>query len=495
MKLFTIGDSISQGFMSGAAAKTELCYSTLIAQQLGIKNYQYPTWPEEGMPVNVEKLFRNLEEKYGSSISTLEWTLALATTIPSYLDTVEKYYERGDGAADKPYPGKIPYFDNVSVRGFNVSDAWLINAKYCKKQIKENSSGNGVFSSVDNSFLRTALRVLNPQLSKEHDEKTQLDWLKYHSDKEGVENVIIWLGSNNALGTIVDLNIHFTEGNGKITDKPSDTFIKESNGKGKEIAYNLWHPKDFEADYTELLDRVDRILEGKNTKVFLGTVPLVTIAPLAKGVGETFTVKVENETEKDKFDDVIYSKYYTYFPFEEDFAAKTGINLGYNQVTHIDRCIRAYNKTIKRLADERNKINPGRYTIIDYSKMLDSMAFKRNGGTPTYKFPSYFDFQYPLPNTKYYHADTDGNLKQGGIFSLDGVHPTAIAHGLIAYETLKIMKDLNVPDADPDKLNWKKIIELDTLYTKPISLMHEIYDNKKLAEWLMDILKKIRKHK
>src|SRR3712207_6958900 len=29
MKLFTIGDSISQGFMSGAAARTDLAYSTL----------------------------------------------------------------------------------------------------------------------------------------------------------------------------------------------------------------------------------------------------------------------------------------------------------------------------------------------------------------------------------------------------------------------------------------------------------------------------------
>ncbi|MFC3158722.1 hypothetical protein ACFOEQ_09430 [Chryseobacterium arachidis] len=223
MKLFTIGDSISHGFMSGAAAKTELCYSTLIAQQLGIKNYQYPTWPKEGMPVNIEEVFRRLEKAYGSGISTLEWVHALAKTIPAYLNEVEKYYERGKGAADQPYEGGQEYFDNVAVRGFNVSDSWLMTPKYCKKQIEANRTRNGIYSSVDNSFLRTALRVLNPQLLPEHDKKSQLDWLKYHSDKEGVENVIIWLGANNALGTIVDLKVHFTKGKGEITNAPSDT--------------------------------------------------------------------------------------------------------------------------------------------------------------------------------------------------------------------------------------------------------------------------------
>ena len=486
MKLFTIGDSISQGFMSGAAARTDLSYSSLIANQLGIKKYQYPHWPHGGLPVNIEDLFREIERKYGANISTLEWGLAIADTIPSYLNIIERYYERGDGAANKKYREKDQFFHNVAVRGFNVSDSWLIDPKYCKHQISEKKSKNGLYSSVDDSFLRTALRVLNPQLLDEHDDKSQLDWLKYHSDNEGVENVIIWLGSNNALGTILSLSINFTEGKGQVTDKASDIFANE---KG---VYNLWHPKDFEADYSELLDRLDDILEGKDTKVFLGTVPLVTIAPLAKGVGETFDVKTEDTKDQKTGEDhtVTYFKYYTYFPFDEEFAFKTGINLSFTQVLHIDNCIREYNTIIKKLAEERNRKYPDRYSIIDYSAILDSLAFKRNGGVPQYKFPDHFKFQYPLPNTKYYHADTDGNLKQGGIFSLDGVHPTPIAHGLIAYETLKVMRDAGVQNIDPEALNWDQIIESDTLYQKPISIMHEIYDNTKLSEWLLGILKR-----
>ena len=39
MELFTIGDSISQCFMSLAAARTDKCYSTLLANILGVKKY------------------------------------------------------------------------------------------------------------------------------------------------------------------------------------------------------------------------------------------------------------------------------------------------------------------------------------------------------------------------------------------------------------------------------------------------------------------------
>lgn len=35
LKLFTIGDSISQGFMSLAAARTDLSYSTIVAREMG----------------------------------------------------------------------------------------------------------------------------------------------------------------------------------------------------------------------------------------------------------------------------------------------------------------------------------------------------------------------------------------------------------------------------------------------------------------------------
>lgn len=479
IKLFTIGDSISQGFMSGAAARTDLAYSTLIAKVLKSRIYHIPKWALGGLPVNLEELMRKLEETYGSEINTVEWTLALAMTIPKFVDGVEDYYERGPGAADRPYGETIDFFHNVSVRGFTVSDAWLITGRYCKRLIDSATKSDGVYAMPNESLARTALKVLNPSLNPDHDDKSQLDWLKFHAQGQGVENAIVWLGANNALGTILDLSIRHTPGKGTTVGLPRETLL----------GWNLWHPIDFESDYTMLLDKIDEALEGQSTKVFLGTIPLVTIAPLAKGVGDTFEVPIKDDDGVENI--VTYYKNYTYYPFDEQYAFETGTNLSFSQVLHIDNCIREYNKIIKRLQKERNRLYPDRYHIVDMADVLDQLAFKRNNGVPRYTFPEYFNFKYPTVNTKFYHVDRNKNLKQGGIFSLDGVHPTAIAHGLIAHEFLKVMQSVNVLGANPHALNWDAIFESDRLYQEPISIMQEVYQNSHLVEWVLRIVKRL----
>ncbi len=98
-------------------------------------------------------------------------------------------------------------------------------------------------------------------------------------------------------------------------------------------------------------------------------------------------------------------------------------------------------------------------------------------------------FLYPPVNTKYYHADTEGKLKQGGLFSLDGVHPTPIGHGIIACEFLKTMGNAGVKDLSGkfvnSELNWlgdKGILQSDLLYTNPLKNMQEIYGKDEIAE-------------
>jgi hypothetical protein len=96
-----------------------------------------------------------------------------------------------------------------------------------------------------------------------------------------------------------------------------------------------------------------------------------------------------------------------------------------------------------------------------------------------------------MVNTKYYHASPQGRLEQGGVFSLDGVHPTAIGHGLIAHEFLKVMNTVGVKTASsgetvtPGMLNWPGIFQSDSLYSQPITLMQELYQHEKLAEFLL----------
>src|SRR5919112_4010982 len=111
--------------MSAAAARTDLTYSTLIARSMGLElenEYRYPKWELDGLPLNLEKAFRRLVERYGPNIRGAEW-LTVLQTLNNVLDEVEDYYERGLGAADKPYRepalegrgtgGDVEYFHNV----------------------------------------------------------------------------------------------------------------------------------------------------------------------------------------------------------------------------------------------------------------------------------------------------------------------------------------------------------------------------------------------
>jgi hypothetical protein len=118
--------------------------------------------------------------------------------------------------------------------------------------------------------------------------------------------------------------------------------------------YNLWSPKHFAEEFEELLDRTHKILKaGKcGCKVFVGTVPPVTIAPLAKGVGSAVNAP-------DPFGvlgEATYYENYTYFLFGQDYARRTKNKLTLAQALNIDQTIAQYNDTIKVLISKYNAI-------------------------------------------------------------------------------------------------------------------------------------------
>jgi hypothetical protein len=198
-KLFTIGDSVSQGFMSGAAANTHLCYSTLLAKILGDNNYRFLEWEDAyKTKVDLEKILRKLEDKCGTNIRGLEWITVLPS-INSVLDKAEDYFERGDGRAGIPVSNinQEVSFHNVSVEGMDVADAYSVTPNICKKIIDEQSSSakkDGFLSAVNAPFYRNAYRVLNPtgQAGEEKfGEFSAIHWLKYTAKNEGIENICL----------------------------------------------------------------------------------------------------------------------------------------------------------------------------------------------------------------------------------------------------------------------------------------------------------------
>lgn len=507
LKLFTIGDSISQGFMSGAGARTDLSYSTIIAELLAEKNYHYPLWEKGGIPLNIEVVFRKLQKRLGSDISGIfEWPIAI-NLINNYLDELEDYYERGEGSLEKSLSNNP--FHNVSVRGFDVSNSWQITPKISKEYVeKSDKNGDNFFGMVSESLLRTSYRILSSGTKKTKDNFSQLDWLKYHHQQQGVENTFLWLGANNALGTVLDLAIRQTSNDGaKFSGGPEKVSFEER----RKANWNLWHPEDFRIEYQYMMDKVVTILEENpndvDYKVFIGTIPLVTICPLIKAVGDTsdreqikvtsWKVDITNpapmglsELKEGINEEVSYAKYYPYFLFADNFDINTP-HLNRNEIVHVDDCIRMYNRIIQEsVALANQKIGKRRFYLVDLSTSLSSMALKRNNYNPTYEYPAYFKYIHPMISTQYYGTTRNGEVKAGGIFSLDGVHPTAIGQGLIAYEFIKVMAQAgsyagNINTA----VDWKKVFEKDTLYNQPIGLLGELYDNANFKKWMIKKIK------
>jgi len=494
MKLFTIGDSISQGFMSMAAARTELSYSTLLARCMGMvpgtDEYPIPLWGAGGLPFNIENLLRSLQRQYGSDIrGPIEWPAAVIS-VNRFLDEVEDYYERGQGNIALPQAGRRQFYPNVSVAGFTVADAWMVTPRLCVNRIAMNDpkeGGDGFFDLPNARFERTAHAVLNPSRDPRFDDYSQLRWLEHHHvEGEGVENLILWLGANNALGTIVRMDVKSTE---KAKKQPHKLSLDDRNG------FNLWTADHFEAEYEVLMDKVHDILRRGKTdcKVFIGTVPAITIAPLAKGVGSS-------RGAKDPFgvmDEAMYYDRYTYFLFDHDYARRSGNSLTFDEAHGIDTTIAQYNETIKRLVASYNKKSGPQegpkveYHIVDICDQLLRLALKRNNGKPTYKMPKELidlnEHHDRTVDTVYYTVDRKGNMSNGGVFSLDGVHPTAIGHGLIAHEFIQAFRKAGVKV--PRDLDWNAIVASDSLYSNPISLMPELYDNTRLAEMLLDLMR------
>lgn len=510
-RLVTIGDSVSQGFMSVGAAQTQQSYSTLLARMMELPDYRFPDWPLGGIPMNAEALLRHLSKYFGDDIrGPFEWRGAIRR-IEDFLDGLETYYERGPGDFLTPYAHGIRSFHNLASFGFTVSDAWQLTPEVALDQLlagEQKPFEDQAFATPSNAFYRSAFRVLNPSADPALNGMSQLAWLRHYAerDPDGVENVVLFLGANNALGTVLHLEVR------EDLENIAEYVAADHRAR---MNINLSTLEQFEQDYSELLDRLLDILDtdehhgrAPNWQVFLGTVPAVTIAPIAKGFGPT-------ERVTDPFgvveDGANYYERYSYVALEEDEVAR-GVTpaLTREQAIAIDTRIAGFNRIIGRLVAEANgRLDRPRLHIVDVAAALLRAAIKRNGGRPTYAFPQGLlqafrsdevlrrydparatvdlpDGPALIPTTKYYRAEGD-RVYEGGLFSLDGVHPSAIGQGILADEFASVMRSNGV--LFRKRLNWPGIVRNDTLSWRPLNLVEEIFQHSELAIFVFRALR------
>ncbi len=459
-RLVVIGDSLSHGFQSGAVFNTDLSYAAIIAYELGwLGQFRYPRYPGRGgLPLNIELLLRDLESRFGSSVSFWELPMALFRA-REFMDGVEDYWERGAG---RDAPSISSYNHALAVYGWDLRDALSRTAASCEAAIKK-PKDDLVMQVVENNSERAALRVYP------HWDAATKKMTLFRAAAElgkdlgpatdcGIETLVVFLGANNALQTVTDLRVDWT----------TDADYANLSKKG---AFTVWTPKHFKAEFDQVVAAV-RAINARH--VIWCTVPHVTIAPIARGIGD----KVEPG-----------SRYFPYYarPWvkDTDFSASQDRHITGRQARAVDCAVDMYNEAIQQAVEQARSANGNRrdWYLLDVAGLLDRLAARRYINDPNarpewwtpYPLPAAVKSLDPVPDSRFLTGDGNGGRATGGLFSLDGVHPTTVGYGLIAQEMINIMRLAGVefrhengqPRADPVTVDFGRLISRDTLIRQP----------------------------
>jgi lysophospholipase L1-like esterase len=452
-RLVTIGDSLTQGFQSGAVFNTELSYPRLIAKELGwADEFRFPRYPGAGgLPLNIEFIVRRLEQTFGDRI---DWWKAPAAALKlrSVMDEIEDYWERGPGKTPPPNPA---IHHNLGIYAWDLRDVLSRTAGRCAAEIGT-PHDDLLLQVVESANARAALRVLPPVGRGGPGGMGVLDAAEALGGDGEIETLIVMLGANNALGTVVELKVVWSrEGYDDLEQKS---------------AFTVWDPVHFEKELKLLAARV-RTIRARH--VIWCTVPHVTIAPVARGVGN----KIAAESR--------------YFPFytrpwieDRDFKHDDDPHITAAEARAIDAAIDQYNDAIVAVVKDArsDRSDPRDWYVFELAGLLDRLAQRRYIDSPAarpawwtpYALPAALQALSPVPNSRFFASGPTGRTS-GGLFSLDGVHPTTAAYGILAQELIRVMELAGVPFLTPDgnlrpspvNIDFSALLAEDSLLREP----------------------------
>lgn len=478
-RLVTVGDSLTHGFMSAAVHRTDLSWPAIAAYELGLDarqftfpTYEWPTGPG-GLPLDLERLARAFEKRFGAHLDFWEIVTA-ALWLRSYMDGIEDHWERGDGARTPPRGAP---FHNMAVYGWDLLDPQLLTATTVAARLAGPTRDDPLSQLVEHHQDRAAWPVLQ-RARKGSRARTVLEAVADMAGPgHGVETLVVVLGSNNALGAVVSLEPAWTpEG---YDDLEPDQRLAARVGR------NLWRPSAFAADWA-LLEA--RLREVTAQHVIVATVPSVTIAPIARG-----TFKKLDPSSR-------YFPYYTRpWVSDDDFDPRRDPHITGEEARAVDSAIDAYNETIIDSVARARRDGLDWY-VFDMGSVLDRLATRRYVNSPwarpawwsPYELPAALLALDPVPNTRFFRSGPDGRT-DGGLFSLDGVHPTTSAYGVLAQEVIRVMEVAGVaftdrhgrPRPGPVQVDFERLLRADTLLAHPPAA---ISDTLSLLGWLDDQL-------
>jgi hypothetical protein len=448
-RLVTIGDSLLHGMQSGAVYQTGLSAPAIVAHELGcLDSFRYPTYGGPGgLPFNIELFLRVLQDQHGDEVDWWEVPSALFTA-RQWMDGGEDYWERGPGSA-VPTTTSIPH--NLAMYGWDLRDALSQTAGRLLSRLGD-PADDWVNQRIENDSERAALRIYPTQPESGRD-RTVFDLAAEHGEG-GIETLVVFLGANNALGAVSELKVVWS-GDG----------YRDLDGKG---AYTVWRPLHFAAELAEVAAQVRGI--GARHVIWC-TVPHVTIAPICRGTGG----KIEPGSR--------YFPYYTRpWISDRDFDPGRDPHLTAAEARAVDSAVDQYNDAITDVVRDARTGGADWY-LLDTAGVLDRLADRRYLTDVTAR-PDWWR-PYPLPadlaaltppyTSGFLTADGHGGRATGGLFSLDGIHPTVTGAGIIAQELITVMRQagvefrtpLGAPRTEPVTVDFGRLLRRDTLVTRP----------------------------
>lgn len=446
--LVTVGDSLTHGMISGAVSDPGLSWPAVAAQCLGVGMVLPPRYggPLDGLPFNIEGLLRELERRFGPRLGGLD-LLRLPLALHGLVDANEDFWERGPGRAAPAAPARVT---NLGIYGWDVRDALSYTAGLAEARLAGGPVHDDLLGAVPSQDRELAARSV---LAAYGGPAAQVDAARWLGDNGGIGTLVVALGANNALGSVVHKNVAW-----------SDAGYDRVEGKG---GYTVWRPVHFALEYDEL---VRRVREVTARRVVLATVPHVTVAPIAQGVNPAAPGRKWRDGSR-------------YFPFYTDpwvdeagFDPRKHRHITHQQARAVDSAIDQYNDTVAGAV--RHARSEGReWLLLDLCGILDGLAqrryadddeaARRNGWAP-----------YPLPaelaglDTRFFRSDETGRLA-GGLFGLDGVHPTAVGYAVLAGALLDVLAAAGVGAAPVD---YARLLRRDPLNSDPPALMTAAFD-------------------
>jgi hypothetical protein len=212
----------------------------------------------------------------------------------------------------------------------------------------------------------------------------------------------------------------------------------------------------FGTDYEALATRIDEILGERKVPVFVGTVPDVSIPPIAKGLG-----KVQNN---------VYPHYVRFFVADKhEEPPLFHKSLSGDQVKVVQDRIEQFNGHIRTVVARR-----ANWHVVETADVLQQLSVRRQGLLHDEPLRNYYlgkkrpDHPLlelsPVPSLLMLQRE-NGARKVGGLTSLDGVHPSTLGYGIAAEVFLEAMQKEGIAGADPLKVPWKALINQDRLVT------------------------------